>query len=112
MCTSLTLHHGLWQYVEEDASERDATGDAKAKAMIGANLSNAYLGFFKEARSAKGLWEALEALFNHKNMSRRLTLRRELTRLKKKQGESISMYFMRASKLREELAGASRSTHH
>jgi hypothetical protein len=55
--------------------------DLKAKAIIGAHLSNQHLGVYKACVTSKALWISLEILFNQNQrycstMSRRLTLRR------------------------------------
>jgi hypothetical protein len=80
--------------------------DAKAKAVIGAHLSDNHLATFIASRSAKHLWDTLEDRFNQSNHTRRLTLRRELTSMKKQQTETISLYFARAQQLRDDLQGA------
>jgi hypothetical protein len=91
--------------VDEDATAADIEKDAKSRAMIGSHLSDQYLSLYKESASAKALWDALQTLFIQKNMSRRLTLRRELTSLKKSPAESVSKYIARAKKLCDDLAG-------
>jgi gag-polypeptide of LTR copia-type len=101
--------HGLEKMIlvglPDDASEEDVARDAKAKALIAAHLSNPFLGVYNEFGNAKRMWDVLVELFVQKNMSRRLSLRRELTHLFKLSTESLSAYVARAKSLREELAG-------
>ena len=89
-----------------EPTEADTDKDNRAKAVIGAHVSDLYLGVYQKAATAKALWTALESLFAQKNLTRRLTLRRQLNSLKKSQMETLSMYFARATKLRDDLKGA------
>jgi hypothetical protein len=89
-----------------EPTPEDIEMDENAKAVIGAYLSDSLLPTFKAAPSAKALWDTLAATFSRQNHTRRLTLRRELTSMKKQQSETMSMYFARAQQLREDLQGA------
>jgi hypothetical protein len=100
----LTLQ-GCNKCIEEDNVE-DADKDDKAKALIAAHLSDSYLRLYDEAATAKDLWDALLRTFVQQNTMRRLTLRREVNSLEKSSSESLSKYFARAAKLRDELNGA------
>jgi gag-polypeptide of LTR copia-type len=90
----------------ENPTAADIEKDQHARALIGIRLSNQHLGLYKASNSAKALWDALEGMFNQKNKARRLSLRRALSSMKKSPAESLSMYFARAMKLRDELIGA------
>jgi hypothetical protein len=77
--------------------------DKKAKALIGAHLSDQFLSLYRSSATAKDLWDSLEDMFRQRSNVRRLALRRELHSLKKSSSESLSAYFARATKLRDDL---------
>jgi hypothetical protein len=117
-------NYGLWEpRIEqlldlEDCSEAvfDGLGEApdaalrkqdrKARALIGAHLSNQYLSVYKKSATAEELWATLKDMFRQKTLVRRLALRRELNSLRKMPRETISAYFARAGKIRDELLAA------
>ena len=109
----MTLHGCSVAITDEfDRSQFDRAGisnaevDAKARALIGTHLSDQHMSIYQESRTARALWDALAHLYNQKNKTRQLTLRRELMTVKKTQAESLTAYFSRVSMLRDQLLGA------
>ena len=90
----------------ENPTADDIEKDQHARALIGIRLGNQHIGLYKASTSAKALWDSLAGMFNQKNKTRRLALRRQLMSMKKSPAESLSKFFARAMKLRDELIGA------
>jgi Reverse transcriptase (RNA-dependent DNA polymerase)/gag-polypeptide of LTR copia-type/Integrase core domain/GAG-pre-integrase domain len=88
--------------------------DKRARALMGAHLGTEFLSIYSKNKSAKALWDALKDMFKQKTMVHRVALRRELNSLEKEPKETISMYFARARKIRDDLIAASDdvSEHH
>ncbi|CAM6025408.1 unnamed protein product [Sphagnum balticum] len=74
------VHKKLWKGVIE--SEADADRSAEAKALIGLNVTEQYLGRVVAARNAEQAWDELEKVFRGKTTARKLQLKRELMTLK------------------------------
>jgi hypothetical protein len=105
----LTLQGYLRMVTEglgNEPTPADVAMDANAKAVIGAHIGDVHLSTYDASPSAKALWDTLASAYSNKNHARRLTLRRELTTMKKKQSETLSEYFARARQLRADLQGA------
>ena len=93
-------------FAAAQATPAELVEDAKAKAVIGAYLSDDHLARFRASDCAKLLRDTLEGRFNQQNHTRRLTLRRDLTNMNELQTKSLSTYFARAMQLRDDLRGA------
>lgn len=82
-----------------DAVQNGGDKDAKAKAEIVRYLPDHYLSTIKEYSTAKAMWAALANLYKSKSIAQQLQLRKQLTSLRKKGGESITQYAGRAREL-------------
>jgi hypothetical protein len=78
----LLVHKKLWKGVTKP--EVDADRSVEAKALIGLNVTEQYLGRVVAARNAKQAWDELEKVFRGKTTTRKLQLKRELMTLKQK----------------------------
>lgn len=78
--------------------------DAKAKAYIGLLVEAQYEKTVDDCKTAKEAWEQLKKIHAASNEARRLHLRQELNRLKKRGDESLASFFSRAEELRTMLA--------
>jgi hypothetical protein len=74
------VHKKLWKGVTEP--EADADRSAEAKALIGLNVTEQYLGRVVAARNAEQAWDELEKVFRGKTTARKLQLKREVMTLK------------------------------
>ena len=72
----LLVHKKLWKGVTDPASDADRSDDAKA--LIGLNVTEQYLGQILASKNAKEAWDWLEKVFRGKSAARKLQLRREL----------------------------------
>jgi Reverse transcriptase (RNA-dependent DNA polymerase)/gag-polypeptide of LTR copia-type/Integrase core domain/GAG-pre-integrase domain len=77
--------------------------DKRARALIGAHISDQYIPLYRASATAKALMDSLTSIFQQRSNARRVALRRELNTLGKLPNESLNAYFARASKLRDDL---------
>jgi hypothetical protein len=97
----LLVHKKLWKGVTK--LEADADRSADAKALIGLNVTEQYLGCVVAARNAEQAWDELEKVFRGKTTAWKLQLKKELMTLKQESGESVAKYVGRAKDLEREL---------
>jgi hypothetical protein len=95
------VHKKMWKGVTEPEANVDRS--AKAKALIGLNVTEQYLGRVVAARNAKQAWDELEKVFRGKTTARKLQLKRELMTLKQESGEPVAKYVGRTKDLEREL---------
>ncbi len=100
----LLVHKKLWKGVTEP--EVDTDRFAKAKVLIGLNVTEQYLGHVVAARNAEQAWDELEKVFRGKTTARKLQLKRELMTFKQELGEPIAKYVNKAKDLERELLDA------
>lgn len=68
--------------------------DRKAKALIVSFLANECLEVIREKSTAKDMWEALEATFATKSIGSQHLIRKQLNRLKLKEGEPMRPHLL------------------
>ena len=127
----LLTHQQLWQYVHrpetptavqaapgaaQGAAQEAAQGaasvltdaqkadDAKALSIIGRHVKDYLIPSIAGCNTAKEAWSVLERLFMSSTNAHRMTMRHELTSLRKGVTEPLVQYFARACQLRDSLA--------
>jgi hypothetical protein len=100
----LLVHKKLWKGVTKP--EGDVDRSAEAKALIGLNVMEQYLGCVVATRNVEQAWDELEKVFKGKTTARKLQLKRELMTLKQESGEPVAKYVDRAKNLERELLAA------
>jgi hypothetical protein len=100
----LLVHKKLWKGVTKH--EADVDRSVEAKALIGLNVTEQYLGRVVAARNAEQAWDELEKVFKGKTTPRKLQLKRQLMTLKQESGEPVAKYVGRAKDLERELLAA------
>jgi hypothetical protein len=100
----LLVHKKLWKGVIEP--EANADRSAEAKALIGLNVTEQYLGRVVGVRNVEQAWDELEKVFRGKTTARKLQLKRELMTLKQESGEPVAKYVGRVKDLERELLAA------
>lgn len=104
---ALLIQKGLWNAVEASGPTSQASGDSqKALALILLNVKDHHLNTVAACKSAKEAWEALAGIYQSQLNARRMTLRKELTLLKMKPGEALTVYFARARTLWTDLVAS------
>ena len=100
----------LWDIVQapDDIKEKRAELNARASAKIALNVSDALLHHVDlgDKATAKDNWDALKRAYASTSEARRYQLRQQLALFKLQSKESITDYFARMAKLKEELANA------
>ena len=77
--------------------------DTLAIALIGLSVSNCFYIKFKHLKSARQVWDTLEAYFKSKNLARQTSYHRELVNIRQLKGEDVTTYFTRAERIKEKL---------
>ena len=80
--------------------------DQKALAKIILSVKDHHLATVGSCATAKQAWETLKATYEAKTNARKLMLRRELTQLKMKPAEALTVYAARAKDLQAQLRSA------
>lgn len=99
----LMVTKGCWSAIDGEA---DDAMNAKALALIGLHVERHIKGTIVACDTASEAWSKLEAVYKAKSNARRLWLKRELTNLRREQGEPITVYVARARGIKDELAAA------
>jgi hypothetical protein len=97
----LLAHKGLSGALRGDVSMEL---DEKASALIGLHVADQHLVLIENARNAREIWEQLQRLYQAKSTARRLSLRRELSQIKKGPEEGIDVYVARGKRLQSQLS--------
>ncbi|GAB4814243.1 hypothetical protein N2152v2_001289 [Parachlorella kessleri] len=101
---ALLISKGLWAAVESNTPNGDQ--DQKALAKIILSVKDHHLATVGTCATAKEAWETLKATYEAKSNARKLMLRRELTQLKMKPAEPLTVYAARAKDLQAQLGSA------
>jgi hypothetical protein len=96
------MNKGCWSAIDP-GTDVSATIDQKAKSMIGMNVEDHLLPIVDSAKTAKEAWDAFKASYVLSSASSRLHLRRDLNSLRMEDDETLSMYFARARRIRDDL---------
>jgi hypothetical protein len=106
---ALLEHKDLWEVtahgIRADADALLQKKNRQARAIIILHVSDALLVTAAAHDSARHLWHAYQMTYQAKSTARRQQLRRSLTGLHKKPEESLTTYFDRACKIRDDLQG-------
>ena len=115
---------GLWSVIEpedDSDSEEELKGEAAARAItraaaklkkkdreawstIGLCLTDSQLGYIRGTKTAKEAWDNLAKVYEGKNLTNRLYLRRKFFTLQKKEEESMQTHINKVKQMAEELA--------
>jgi hypothetical protein len=96
------MNKGYWNAIDPGTDVSPAI-DQKAKAMIGMTVEDHLLPLVDNAKTAKEAWDTFKARYVLNSASSRLHLRRDLNSLKMEGAETMSMYFARARRIRDDL---------
>jgi hypothetical protein len=96
------MNKGCWSAIDPGTDVSPAI-EQKAKSMIGMTVEDHLLPLVDHAKSAKEAWDTFKARYVLNSASSRLHLRRDLNSLKMEGAETMSMYFARARRIRDDL---------
>jgi hypothetical protein len=98
------IHKKMWNVVVDSSATAEQSQGALA--LIGLHVKDHHLRKVAAAKTAKELWDILEATYKRKSYARKMLLRREIKTLKLGSDEPISMYVARAEDLHKNLTAA------
>ena len=101
---ALLISKGSWAAVESSTPSTEQ--DQKALAKIVLYVRDHHLATLGTCATAKEAWETLKATYQAKSNARKLVLRKELTQLRMKPAEPITVYAARAKDLQAQLRSA------
>jgi hypothetical protein len=101
----------LARFVKEEVSEPDdAAGKAKhqkdtikAKRIIADSIKNHLIPYVSSKKTSKEMFDALNRLYEGKNINQKMNLRTQLKNTRMQRGESIQEYFSKISEFNEQL---------
>lgn len=109
--TSENFH--IWQYqmkallitkgIGKALDEKDHKDSEKAQAIMSLCVSKEYVTVVASCSSAHEAWKTLNEMHEGQTMARRLSLRKQLSKLTKKKDENILEYIMRAKEICSDL---------
>ena len=79
--------------------------DQRASALIGLDLSDAYLHHIDLSRTSKEIWDGLNILFGSQASSAKMSIKQKLFRLKMNEGNNIVQHISTFRSLLNQLAG-------
>jgi transposase InsO family protein len=110
---ALLEHKDLWDVIENEVPPHaDAAilkKNRQARAIIVLHLTDQLLVTVGATSTAKELWDAFAATYRAKSTARRQQLRRSLAKISKRPDETLTAYFNRACKIRDDLLGVGHS---
>ena len=108
----LLIAKSLWQAVnppplvaleDQQAAAASALRDAQALNVITQNVGDNMIPLISDCLTALDAWETLEDVYRSTSTAQLIKLKRELTSLRLKDGESITQFLARASSIRTRL---------
>jgi hypothetical protein len=95
---------GVLEPEEEDQKTKHKKNEKKAKRIVSDSIKDHLIPHISELQTARQMYEALNRLYESKDISRNLTLRNQLRNMKMDNSEYVTSYLMRVSQIRDQLA--------
>jgi hypothetical protein len=89
---------------EEEQKTKHKKNEKKAKRIVSDSVKDHLIPHISELQTTRQMYEALNRLYESKDISRNLTLRNQLRNMKMENSESVTSYLMRVSQIRDQLA--------
>jgi hypothetical protein len=107
---AVLIEKGYWKAVHDPTNLTDAQKadgiDEKAQACILLNVGKTKQYLIREAATAKDAWEAIATAYTFQSHARINELKGQLDRIEMRRAETMTDYFARGERLREEVAMA------
>jgi hypothetical protein len=94
---------GVLEPEEEDQKTKHKKNEKKAKRIVSDSVKDHLIPHISELQTTRQMYEALNKLYESKDISRNLTLRNHLRNMKMDNSESVTSYRMRVSQIRDQL---------
>jgi hypothetical protein len=95
---------GVLEPDEEEQKTKHKKNEKKAKRIVSDSVKDHLIPHISELQTTRQMYEALNILYESKEISQNLTLRNQLRNMKMDNSESITSYLMRVSQIRDQLA--------
>jgi hypothetical protein len=94
---------GVPELEEEEKKTKHKKNEKKAKRIVSDSVKDHLIPHIYELQTSRKMYEALNKLYESKDISRNLALRNQLRNMKMENSESITSYLMRVSQIRDQL---------
>ena len=95
---------GVPEPEEEEQKTTHKKNENKAKRIMSDSVKDHLIPHISELQTSRKMYEALNRLYESKDISQNLTLRNQLRNMKMDNSESVTSYLMRVSEIRDQLA--------
>jgi hypothetical protein len=89
---------------EEEQKTKHKKNEKKTKRIVSDSVKDHLFPHISEIQTTRQMYEALNRLYESKDISGNLTLRNQLRNMKMDNSESVTSYLMRVSQIRDQLA--------
>jgi hypothetical protein len=89
---------------EEERKTKHKKNEKKAKRIMSDSVKDHLIPHISELQKTRKMYEALNRLYERKDISHNLTLRNQLRNMKMENSEFVTSYLMRVSQIRDQLA--------
>jgi hypothetical protein len=89
---------------EEEKKTKHKKNEKKAKRIVSDSVKDHLIPHISELKTARQMYEALDRLYERKEISHNLTLRNQFRNMKMENSESVTSYLMRVSQIKDQLA--------
>jgi hypothetical protein len=95
---------GVLEPDEEEKKTKHKKNEKKAKRVVSDSVKDHLIPHISELQIGRQMYEALNILYESKDIIQNLTLRNQLRNMKMDNSESVISYLMRVSQIRDQLA--------
>jgi hypothetical protein len=89
---------------EEEQKTKHKKNEKKAKRIVSDSVKDHLIPHISKLHTTRKMYEALNKLYESKDISQNLALRNQLRNMKMENSESVSSYLMRVSQTRDQIA--------
>jgi hypothetical protein len=94
---------GVLEPEEEDQKTKHKKNEKKAKRIVLDSVKDHLIPHISELQAARQMYEALNRLYESKDINQNLTFRNQLRNMKMDNSEFVTSYLMRVSEIRDQL---------
>jgi hypothetical protein len=98
------LEHVTVGVPEPEQKTKHKKNEKKAKRIMSDSMKDHLIPHISELQIARQMYEAINRLYESKDISQNLTLRNQLRNMKMENSKSVTSYLMRVSHIRDHLA--------
>jgi hypothetical protein len=93
---------GVLEPEEEDQKTKHKKNEKKEKKIVSDSVKDHLIPHISELQAERKMYEALNRLYERKDISRNITLRNQLRNMKMDNSESVTSYLMRVSQIKDQ----------